>query len=116
MCSSDLAHTLPMSPVHAPLGRSSFGLHHMAGNVWQWCRDWFAADFYHRPEAREVNPVNMVATGIRSERGGSWVGPRALCRATYRRGRAPTARGRCLGFRCLSDPGVAIPGGAIGIW
>jgi sulfatase modifying factor 1 len=105
------AETLPLAPVHVPLGRSTFGLHHMAGNVWQWCRDWFAEDFYDRPEAREANPVNTLATGIRSERGGSWVGPRALCRTTYRRGRAPTARGRCLGFRCMSDLGVAVRGG-----
>ena len=103
------AHTLPMAPVHLPLGRSAFGLHHMAGNVWQWCRDWFAEDFYHRPESREANPVNAVATGVRSERGGSWVGPRALCRTTSRRGRAPTARGRCLGFRC-SSPRTLLPG------
>lgn len=64
------AATLPMAPVHVPLGRSTCGLHHMAGNVWQWCRDWFAEDFYHRPESRAANPVNTLATGARSERGG----------------------------------------------
>jgi acyl carrier protein len=102
------AATLPMAPVHVPLGRSTCGLHHMAGNVWQWCRDWFAEDFYHRPESRAANPVNTLATGVRSERGGSWVGPGELCRTTYRRGRAPTARGRCLGFRCIS-PSELLP-------
>jgi acyl carrier protein len=32
----------------------------------------------------------------------SWIGPASLCRSSYRRGRPPAARGRCLGFRCVS--------------
>ena len=96
------AGTMPMAPVHVPFGLSSSGLHHMAGNVWQWCRDWYADDFYQRPDSQCANPVNTVGTGVRSERGGSWVGPAELCRTTYRRGRTPSARGRCLGFRCVS--------------
>ena len=97
------ASSMRMAPVHAPLGLSKFGLHHMAGNAWQWCRDWYADDFYQTPPSKDANPLNTTPSGIRSERGGSWVGPAELCRPTYRRGREPLARGRCLGFRCIGQ-------------
>lgn len=93
---------LPLADVNAKLGLSPFGCRHMAGNVWNWCRDYYSADFYARPDATIPNPLNRHATPTRSERGGSWVGPAFLCRTSYRRGRAPEAKGRCLGFRCTS--------------
>jgi len=97
------ADTMPMAAVNDRLGMSPFGLHHVAGNVWQWCRDWYDRGFYRSPESTAANAVSSVETGVRSERGGSWVGPAELCRSSYRRGRPPAARGRCLGFRCVSD-------------
>ncbi len=97
------AMTLSMAAVNESLGISPFGLHQMAGNVWQWCRDWYDAGFYQRPEASAPNAFHSAETGVRSERGGSWVGPAELCRSSHRWGRPPLARGRCLGFRCVRD-------------
>jgi sulfatase modifying factor 1 len=97
------ADTLPLANVNERLGMSPFELHHMAGNVWQWCRDWYDEAFYSKPAASRANSVNQVRGNIRSERGGSWVGPAELCRSSFRRGRPPGVRGRCLGFRCISS-------------
>lgn len=85
---------LPLAPVNAKAGVSPFGGLQMAGNVWQWCADWFDPSAYANNDAPSC-------TGIRSERGGSWVSPTNLSRSSHRRGRIPDAKGRCLGFRCV---------------
>lgn len=91
---------LPLPRVQDTYGRSQFGLRHVSGTIWHWCRDWFSPDFYRIDSSAGLDPLAEVETGVRSERGGSWVGPIELCRPSYRRGRNPNARGRCLGFRC----------------
>merc|ERR1712192_8150 len=95
----------PLVPVNVELGMSPFGLRHMAGNVLNWCRDTYDADFYTSVAASLPDPCNYaeVAMGVprKSERGGSWVETAGVARSSYRRGRTADGMGRCLGFRCV---------------
>eukprot|EP00928_Gymnodinium_smaydae_P080077 TRINITY_DN6386_c2_g1_i6.p1 TRINITY_DN6386_c2_g1~~TRINITY_DN6386_c2_g1_i6.p1 ORF type:complete len:480 (+),score=47.08 TRINITY_DN6386_c2_g1_i6:66-1442(+) len=97
--------------VNVELGVSEFGLRHMAGNVWQWCRDTYDPNFYLHREAQNTDAWNADEGDLKSERGGSWVGPACLARSSYRRGRTAVAKGRCLGFRCVGvPPGSTVEG------
>jgi formylglycine-generating enzyme required for sulfatase activity len=93
---------------------NGYGLYDMAGNVWQWCSDWYRVDSHIEAASKNVcrdpgGPTESYDPGDpytpkRVVKGGSFLCNPSYCesyRPSARRGTPPDTGSSHTGFRCV---------------
>ena len=91
--------------VTQPVGQllpNAWGLHDMLGNVWEFCADWYDADYY--AESPALDPLGPEAGAFRVLRGGTVERTEVRARCAFRSRNDPEFSTRDQGLRIVYVP------------